>query len=169
MRDIPGKGQVGSTDARPDIKDPGLGSMSNGFDIYIKRLVLLTDITEGNGREGDIEILEAMAKQIKQSALCALGNTAPNPVLTTIKYFREEYEAHIKERRCPAKECKSLIQYSILPDKCTGCTLCARNCPVNAITGERKETHVIDLEKCVKCGICKTVCNFEAVNVESRG
>ena len=129
-------------------------------------LNILTDITNGNGKEGDIELLEQMATRISEASLCALGQTAPNPVLTTIKHFRDEYEAHIKEHRCPAGECKSLITYSIDADKCTGCTLCFRNCPVDAITGERKKTHKIDVEACIKCGMCNTVCRFDAVRVE---
>jgi Na+-translocating ferredoxin:NAD+ oxidoreductase RNF subunit RnfB len=131
-------------------------------------LDILTNITEGKGEEGDIEVLEKMATLIKQTALCALGNTAPNPVLTTIKYFREEYEAHIRDKKCPAKQCKALIQYLIREDKCTGCTACARNCPVNAISGERKKVHLIDQEICIKCGLCYTVCKFDAVKVKCK-
>ncbi|MCK5196852.1 MAG: 4Fe-4S binding protein, partial [Spirochaetales bacterium] len=130
-------------------------------------LDILTRITEGKGKEEDLDILAEMSELIGSTSLCALGATAPNPVLTTLKYFREEYEAHIKEGRCPAKECKALIQYTILADKCTGCTLCARDCPVNAIAGELKGIHVIDPETCIKCGICKAVCNFDAVRIES--
>ncbi|MCK5201170.1 MAG: 4Fe-4S binding protein, partial [Spirochaetales bacterium] len=130
-------------------------------------LDILTRITEGKGKEEDLVILEEMSELISSTSLCALGGTAPNPVLTTLKYFRDEYEVHIKESRCPAKECKALIQYTILADKCTGCTLCARDCPVDAISGERKEIHIIDPEVCVKCGICKAVCNFDAVRIES--
>ncbi len=130
-------------------------------------LDILTRITEGKGKEEDLDILVEMSELIGSTSLCALGATAPNPVLTTLKYFRDEYEAHIKEGRCPAKECKALIQYTILADKCTGCTLCARDCPVDAIAGERKGIHIIDPEVCIKCGICKAVCNFDAVRIES--
>ena len=128
-------------------------------------LNILTDITKGRGKEGDIELLEEMSVGIKDASLCALGQTAPNPVLTTIKHFRHEYETHINESRCPAGECKELIMYGIDEDACTGCTLCIRNCPVNAITGERKQVHVIDPEVCIKCGMCNTVCRFDAVKV----
>jgi len=130
-------------------------------------LDILTNITEGKGKEGDIEVLENMSLLITQTALCALGTTAPNPVLTTIKYFRDEYEAHIRDHKCPAKQCKALIRYVILEDKCTGCTVCARNCPENVIQGEKKQLHIIDQEKCIKCGICHSVCKFEAVRIES--
>ena len=130
-------------------------------------LNILNDICEGKGQEGDIELLQEMSGRINESSLCALGQTSPNPVLTTIKYFRHEYEAHINEHRCPAKECKSLISYSIDAEACTGCTLCFRNCPVNAITGERKKPHEIDPEICIKCGICHNVCRFDAVEVKS--
>ena len=127
---------------------------------------ILEDITEGKGQEGDIELLEKIGRNIKETALCGLGNTAPNPVLTTIRYFRDEYEAHIRDKRCPAGVCKALITYSIDPEKCTGCTVCAKNCPVDCISGQRKQTHVIDQEKCIKCGMCESVCNFDAVRIE---
>ena len=127
---------------------------------------ILTRIVEGNGREGDIELLEELCAAIKDGALCGLGQTAPNPVLTTIKYFRNEYEAHINEKKCPAHECTSLLTYSIDPDKCRGCTMCARNCPVGAITGSVKTPHTIDPDVCIRCGQCKTVCKFGAVKVD---
>jgi NADP-reducing hydrogenase subunit HndC len=129
-------------------------------------LKILEGITQGKGREGDIDLLESLALRIKDTALCGLGNTAPNPVLTTIRYFRHEYEAHIRDRRCPGGVCKSLIRYRILEDKCTGCMACAKNCPVNCIAGERKKLHVIDQDRCIKCGMCKSVCRFDAVRIE---
>jgi NADH-quinone oxidoreductase subunit F len=126
-------------------------------------LEILTRITEGKGKEGDIELLEELCYGIKDGALCGLGQTAPNPVLTTIRYFRDEYEAHIRDKKCPAGECSALIEYSIDADKCVGCTMCARNCPVEAISGSVKETHSIDKDKCIKCGKCYSVCRFGAV------
>ena len=126
---------------------------------------ILTRITEGEGRPGDIELLEELCEAIRSGALCGLGQTAPNPVLTTIKYFRDEYEAHINEKRCPAGECAALRTYSINKDACKGCTLCAKKCPVSAISGEVKQPHTIDAAKCIKCGQCKTVCRFGAVEV----
>lgn len=128
-----------------------------------RMLEILERITAGEGKEHDIELLEELAQKIKNSSLCGLGQTAPNPVLTTIKYFREEYEAHIHEKRCPAHSCAALLTYSIIPEKCTGCTLCAIKCPVNCISGEKKELHTIDQEACIKCGQCYDVCKFEAV------
>ena len=128
-----------------------------------RMLEMLERITKGEGKDGDIELLEELCYAIKDGALCGLGQTAPNPVLTTIKYFRDEYEAHIKDKKCPAGECSDLIEYSINADKCKGCTLCARNCPVEAITGSVKQPHVIDTNKCIKCGKCYSVCRFDAV------
>jgi len=128
-------------------------------------LGILERITQGEGKPGDIEQLEKLANTVKQSALCGLGQTAPNPVLTTIRYFRDEYEAHINEKRCPALVCKDLISFYILPDKCQGCMICLRNCPVEAISGGKRLVHVIDQDKCVKCGTCLDVCppRFAAV------
>ena len=128
-----------------------------------RMLEILTRITDGEGQDGDVELLEELCYGIKDGALCGLGQTAPNPVLTTIKYFRNEYEAHINEKKCPAGECSSLIEYSIDKDKCKGCTLCARNCPVNAISGEVKSAHTIDVNKCIECGKCIATCRFGAV------
>ena len=131
-----------------------------------RMLEILTRIVNGEGKEGDIELLEELCASIKDGALCGLGQTAPNPVLTTIRYFRNEYEAHIREKKCPAHQCAALISYRIDPNVCTGCTLCARNCPVKAISGEVKKPHVIDPEICIKCGKCKAVCRFGAVLVD---
>ena len=130
-----------------------------------RMLEILTRITEGEGQEGDIEKLEELAYQIKDSSLCGLGQTAPNPVLTTIKYFRDEYEAHIRDKKCPAKSCTKLLTYEVIEENCTGCTVCAKNCPVNAISGERKQLHVIDQEACTQCGVCYSKCKFEAIRI----
>ena len=127
-----------------------------------RMLEILNRITSGQGTETDLEVLEDLAKTIKVSALCGLGQTAPNPVLSTLKYFRDEYEAHIKEKRCPAGACEKLAQYFITED-CKGCGLCARNCPVHAITGEPKKRHVIDQTMCIKCGTCMQNCPFKAI------
>ena len=129
-----------------------------------RMLEVLTRICEGHGVPEDIPLLEELAVQIKDTSLCGLGQTAPNPVLTTLKYFREEYEEHINDKKCRAGKCKTLCSY-VLTENCTGCTACARQCPVDAITGERKGLHVIDQEACVRCGICRDVCNFDAVKV----
>ena len=125
---------------------------------------LLCKITDGNGTMEDLDTIEELCYHLKSSALCALGQSAPNPVLSTLKYFREEYEAHIKEKRCPAGVCKKLITYTIDPAKCKGCTLCLRNCPVGAITGSVKSPHVIDNATCVKCGQCIASCRFNAIS-----
>lgn len=131
-----------------------------------RMLEILNRIVKGEGREGDIELLEELCYSIKDGALCGLGQTAPNPVLTTIKYFRNEYEAHINDKKCPAKSCPDLLEYTIDADKCRGCTLCAKKCPANAISGEVKSVHRIDPDKCIKCGSCVSVCRFGAVNVD---
>jgi NADH:ubiquinone oxidoreductase subunit F (NADH-binding)/(2Fe-2S) ferredoxin len=130
-----------------------------------RMLEILTRICNGEGHEGDIETLEALSKEIRQDSLCGLGQGAPTPVVSTLKHFRAEYEAHINEKRCPAKVCRALIRYEILADACVGCTLCARNCPANAIQGELKKLHTIDPDTCIRCGICKQVCNYKAVTV----
>jgi len=124
---------------------------------------ILVRICEGNGVEGDIEQLEDLAGAVKDASLCALGGTAPNPVLSTIRYFRDEYQSHIQDKRCPAGVCKALITFSIDPDKCKGCRLCAKNCPQEAVSGQAKEPHTIDQDKCIKCGVCADVCKFDAV------
>ncbi|MBO7685239.1 MAG: 4Fe-4S binding protein [Kiritimatiellae bacterium] len=127
---------------------------------------ILTRITEGKGKEGDVELLQELCNGIKAGALCGLGQTAPNPVLTTIRYFRDEYDAHIREARCPAHECAALKKYEIAPAKCKGCTMCAKKCPVGAISGELKKPHAIDQTKCIKCGQCVATCKFGAVEVK---
>ncbi len=127
---------------------------------------ILTRITNGNGKEGDVELLEELCNTIKDGALCGLGQTAPNPVLTTIRYFRDEYDAHIKEKKCPAHECAALLHYQIHEDLCKGCTLCARNCPAKAIDGKAKEPHKIRQDACIKCGQCYAACKFSAITVE---
>lgn len=128
-----------------------------------RMLEILEKITGGKGVPEDIENLEILAKTIKNASLCGLGQTAPNPVLSTLKFFRHEYEAHIYDKKCPAGVCQALLTYKILEDKCRGCGLCARNCPVDAITGKVKEPYVIDAAKCIKCGACLEKCKFEAV------
>ena len=128
-----------------------------------RMLDILNRITEGNGEEGDIEKLVELGNQIKATALCGLGQTAPNPVLSTIRYFRDEYEAHIKEKRCPAGACKALAKITIEADKCKGCSLCSKKCPVGAISGEIKKPFVIDQDKCIKCGVCLATCKFGAI------
>ncbi|HDG67611.1 MAG TPA: 4Fe-4S dicluster domain-containing protein, partial [candidate division Zixibacteria bacterium] len=131
-----------------------------------RMLEILEKITSGEGEPEDLDKLEELAYKVKTTSLCGLGQTAPNPVLTTLKYFRDEYEAHIYDKKCPAKVCRPLLTYTIIEDKCTGCTLCARKCPVDAISGERGKPHTIDQEKCIKCGMCYQVCNFDAIKVE---
>lgn len=129
-------------------------------------LELLQKICDGKGEHGDIEKLEDLCHEVAKNSLCGLGQGAPNPVLSTLKHFRHEYEAHVYEKKCPAKVCRNLIRFEI-EKACTGCMVCARNCPVEAISGERRQAHVIDINKCIRCGICMQVCNFNAVSVLS--
>ncbi len=128
-----------------------------------KLLQYLEKITEGKGEPKDLQEIEDLATHMQKSSLCALGQTAPNPILSTMKFFKDEYIAHIEDKTCPAGVCKSLIRYEIIPEKCKGCTLCARNCPVKAITGTVKNPHVIDPDKCIKCGVCMSNCKFGAI------
>ncbi|CBH22412.1 NADH dehydrogenase (Quinone) [Acetoanaerobium sticklandii] len=130
-----------------------------------RMLEILERITAGEGREGDIELLEELSYKVKDGSLCGLGQTAPNPVLTTIKYFRNEYEDHIYNKTCTAKQCSALIKYVIDPEKCVGCTVCAKACPVSCISGERKEPHLINQDACIKCGQCYQKCKFDAISV----
>jgi ferredoxin len=130
----------------------------------IKRMrEILGRIVAGEGRRGDIDLLESLAVTIKEASLCGLGATSPNPVLTTLRYFRDEYEAHIYKKRCPAKVCKALIIYRVVADKCTGCQRCVRACPVAALAGARAQPHNLDQSKCIKCGACYEVCKFDAI------
>jgi NADH-quinone oxidoreductase subunit F len=127
---------------------------------------IVSDITEGKGKNGDLELLEALAKATRDASMCGLGQTAANPVLSTIRYFRDEYEAHIRDKKCPAGVCKELIQYSIVEENCTGCLACLKVCPQEAISGELKKVHVLDQTKCIKCGACYEACNFDAIRIE---
>ncbi len=128
-----------------------------------RMLEILTRITEGKGELDDIQRLEDLATNIIKGSLCGLGQTAPNPVLTTLRYFKDEYLAHIEEKRCPAGVCTALLRYEIIEDKCIGCTACARKCPVSCISGAVKQVHVIDQDKCIKCGACYNACKFGAI------
>jgi NADH:ubiquinone oxidoreductase subunit F (NADH-binding)/Pyruvate/2-oxoacid:ferredoxin oxidoreductase delta subunit len=145
--------------------DESCGKCTPCRDGLPRMLDLLTDITEGRGGEEHVAMLEELCDLLSWGALCGLGTSAANPVLSTIKYFRDEYDAHIRDKKCPAGVCKALITYSIDPEECTGCGLCVKKCPQGCITGERKEPHEIDTTKCIKCGICRDVCTFDAVRV----
>jgi NADH:ubiquinone oxidoreductase subunit F (NADH-binding)/(2Fe-2S) ferredoxin len=135
--------------------------------IGTKRLLeILERITKGEGKESDLELMESLGNDVKATSLCGLGQTAPNPILSTIKYFKHEYEAHIRDKKCPAKVCKDLIIYSVIEDACTGCGACLRACPAKAITGEKKKPHYINQELCIKCGACFDVCKFKSINRE---
>lgn len=131
-------------------------------------LAILTDICEGRGKIEDLDLLEELGAMMQDASLCALGKSAPNPVLTTLKYFRDEYEAHIKEHRCPAGVCTKLTSFAIDPEKCKGCSACKRACPAGAVSGELKEPHHIDKSVCISCGSCREACKFGAVLTEGR-
>lgn len=148
------------------LRDESCGKCTPCREGLIALGVILKRIMAGEGQEGDIDLLLEYGRNMCESSLCALGQTAANPVISTIEFFRDEYEAHINQGKCPAGKCKQLIKFEIIPENCTGCTLCARNCPADAISGSLKEVHTIDQEKCIRCGICRNVCNFKAVEVK---
>ncbi len=127
---------------------------------------ILDRICKGKGKEGDLELLADLSQTVSEASLCALGQTAPNPLLSTLRYFREEYQEHIRDKKCRAKVCKALITYSIVSENCTGCMICAKKCPEQAITGKKKEVHVLDESKCIRCGICMDVCTYDAIRVD---
>jgi NADH:ubiquinone oxidoreductase subunit F (NADH-binding)/NAD-dependent dihydropyrimidine dehydrogenase PreA subunit len=127
---------------------------------------IVSDICEGKGKPEQIPLLVELGQAVKDGSMCALGGTAPNPVLSTLRHFKDEYEAHINEGRCPAGVCRALIQYAIDPEKCEACLICVKKCPQQAISGEKKQPQEIDQEKCIQCGVCRDVCKFEAVTVQ---
>jgi Pyruvate/2-oxoacid:ferredoxin oxidoreductase delta subunit len=147
------------------LRDESCGKCVSCRDGIATMYDIVDRITRGEGPEEDIETLLELAQVVKDASLCGLGQTASNPVLSTLRYFQDEYMAHVRDKKCPAGVCKDLITYSIDPEKCTGCGACLKACPEEAITGEKKETHRITTEKCVKCGICLDVCKFDAVVV----
>ncbi|UCC64372.1 MAG: NADH-quinone oxidoreductase subunit NuoF [Anaerolineae bacterium] len=147
------------------LKDESCGKCTACREGIRRMLEILTDITEGKGKEGDVELLEEIGHVVLTTSLCGLGKTAPNPVLSTIRYFRDEYDLHIKERKCPAGVCRELITFFVIPELCTGCGLCRRRCPQEAISGEKKEPHVIDAATCIRCGVCRDLCRFDAIGV----
>jgi ferredoxin len=128
-----------------------------------KMVEILEKITKGEAETRDIEILEGLTSTVKNGSLCGLGQTAPNPVLTTLKYFKDEYLAHVEEKRCPAAVCRDLVEYRVIKEKCTGCQRCVSVCPTGAITGPRSEPHNLDPEKCIKCRACYEICRFDAI------
>jgi Pyruvate/2-oxoacid:ferredoxin oxidoreductase delta subunit len=145
------------------LKDEACGKCTPCREGIAQMLHVLDRIRHGDGEPGDVECLEELAELLSDTALCALGKTAANPVLATVRHFRDEYETHIREKRCPAKECRGLFAYEIDADSCTGCGLCAKHCPSEAIAGERRKPHKILPEKCTRCGICFDKCPFNAV------
>ncbi len=147
------------------LKDESCGQCNPCREGLKQMLEILTRICDGEGREGDIELLEELGSMVQKFSLCGLGTSAPNPVLTTILYFRNEYIAHIHDHKCPAGVCKSLFHYEIDAEVCTGCQVCFRKCPQEAISGEKKKPHTIDQSNCIKCGICYDGCKFDAIKI----
>ena len=147
------------------LRDESCGKCAACREGIRQMLSILTDITQGKGEEGDIELLEELGTAVQQTSMCGLGKSAPNPVLSTIRHFRHEYEAHIRDKKCPAGVCRELTTLYIDPDLCKGCAICKQRCPHDAIHGERKEVHVIDNELCIRCGVCREVCPSDAVVV----
>ncbi len=129
-------------------------------------LEILIDITQGKGNDEDLELLQELAETVKDFSLCGLGQTAPNTVLSTLRYFRDEYDAHVRDKKCAAAICKALIEYVVIEEKCTGCGACLKQCCYEAIQGDHKKTHWIDPVKCTRCGICRDVCTFEAIMIK---
>ena len=127
---------------------------------------IVSKICDGRGEMKDLDLLQELAVAVTDASMCGLGQTAANPVLSTLRYFKDEYESHIRDKKCPAGVCKELITYSVIDENCTGCLACIKVCPSDAVSGELKEIHVIDIEKCIKCGACFQVCKFDAIAIE---
>ena len=151
------------------LKDESCGKCYTCRKGTLRMYQILEDISEGRGTLEHLDLLEELAHVVADTTMCGLGQTAPTPVLSTLRYFREEYDLHINQKKCPAGVCPALITYSIDPEKCTGCGICKRECPLEAIRGEKKHAHKIELQLCQKCGICRSECKFEAIQVQSRG